>query len=256
MPTFGFGKVNGVDRNPSKHVILPVNSASISTTQSKWGGSSLYLPGAYSGAEVQAGPSPFTGSITVDTSIMSGGDFTVEMWIYPTTLALNTGGSSGNYYPNFAGDFNQDSTSGGFNRGWTFGYNGTTLAFSNGGVGTYTPSSGSAPSLNAWNHIYVQRNGTTLYFGLNGLNRSSTNYVNWTTYSDAPIRIGHTFDDVHNDSYTGYINDFRMSNIARYSTTGFYTQPTAQFTPDSNTIVLAHFNGPSGSTSFEDSAVF
>jgi hypothetical protein len=49
----------------------------------------------------------------------------------------------------------------------------------------------------------------------------------------------------------GYIDEFRFSNIARYSGSSI-TVPTAAFTNNANTLLLLHMDGTNGSTSFPD----
>jgi hypothetical protein len=254
MPTFGLGKVNGVDRNTSKHNVIARGGATLSTVQSKFGGSSLRCGANYTGCEIQAGLR--TGNDgTIDTSIMSRGDFTLECWWRADTFALNTGGTSANYLPSLAGSYEQSSSAGGFNRGWTWCFGSTTrIDFTQGGVG---PNSFTVPTLaiNTWYHTAVVRTGTTIYLFHNGTRYTPATTRNWTTVSTAPVRIGHTFANTHNDSLFGYVDEFRISNSVRY-TGATYTIPTNPFDRDVNTVVLLHFDGPDGSTSIEDSAVF
>ena len=54
-------------------------------------------------------------------------------------------------------------------------------------------------------------------------------------------------------SFIGYVDDIRISNKARYETTGF-TAPSSAFTNDENTILLIASNTSNGSTTFVDSA--
>jgi len=48
----------------------------------------------------------------------------------------------------------------------------------------------------------------------------------------------------------GYLDEFRISNVVRY--TGNFTPSTSAFTPDANTLLLLHFDGANGGTSFPD----
>jgi len=47
--------------------------------------------------------------------------------------------------------------------------------------------------------------------------------------------------------FDGYIDEFRVSDIARYGGSSF-TEPTSAFSVDSDTIALLHFDGADGST--------
>jgi hypothetical protein len=48
----------------------------------------------------------------------------------------------------------------------------------------------------------------------------------------------------------GYLDEFRISNTVRY--TEDFTPSTSAFTPDANTLLLLHFDGTDGGTSFPD----
>lgn len=52
--------------------------------------------------------------------------------------------------------------------------------------------------------------------------------------------------------YAGYIDEVRLSSVARYS--GNFTAPTQPWTTDGNTRALWHFDESAGSTSFGDSS--
>jgi len=50
--------------------------------------------------------------------------------------------------------------------------------------------------------------------------------------------------------YNGHIDEFRFSNIARY--TADFTAPTEPFQNDANTLLLLHMDGTDGDTDFVD----
>lgn len=88
----------------------------------------------------------------------------------------------------------------------------------------------------AWNHVAVVRTGTSLYSYING-SRVATHTVSSTTLTAAASSIGGI---VSGATYNGwrYMSNVRVSNTARYTGTSL-TVPTAEFTSDANTIVLA-----------------
>lgn len=106
---------------------------------------------------------------------------------------------------------------------------------------TYTHS----PNKNQWYHIAIVRNGTDQRMYLDGVSVASTTasftYPNYT-YG---LNIGGT---TINSGYghTGWLKELRISDTARY-TTGF-TPTTSQFTSDSNTKLLLHFDNASATS--------
>lgn len=118
------------------------------------------------------------------------------------------------------------------------------------GLWQYAISSGGGPLITAiqysntpnksqWYHIAIVRNGTDVRMYLDGTSVGSTTatftYPNYT----AGLAIGGT---TINSGYglTGWLKEMRVSNSARY-TSGF-TPTTSQFTSDSNTKLLLHFD--------------
>jgi hypothetical protein len=54
-----------------------------------------------------------------------------------------------------------------------------------------------------------------------------------------------------NTPFNGYLDEMRWSNIVRYATAGF-TQPSARFVNDANTVLLIHADGTNASTVLTD----
>ena len=103
---------------------------------------------------------------------------------------------------------------------------------------------GATPITTAWTHVAVTRsNGTTSLF-VGGILQSTT-YSDTNAYLARPIRIGAYYNG---GLMTGYIDEFRISkDVSRYQAT--FTVPLTEFTNDSNTVTLLHFNGANASTS-------
>jgi len=127
----------------------PAGSAKISTTQSKWGGSSGLLVSASAGAVSTPTSSDFD---------FGSGDFTIDAWVYPNSLgaALQTILSNRRSVGNAIGFlFFYNSTNSGFNC-WDS---------SNGVIVAVT---GPAPTNGAWNHIRINRSGNVWTIWTNG----------------------------------------------------------------------------------------
>ncbi len=55
-------------------------------------------------------------------------------------------------------------------------------------------------------------------------------------------------------SFAGYIDEVRLSTVARYNTKKKPFTPQGRFEPDKHTVALWHFDEPSGSEIFFDSS--
>jgi hypothetical protein len=116
-------------------------------------------------------------------------------------------------------------------------------------IGTTTVATGT------WYHLALVRNGTSVKLYVNGVEESSA-----TLPADHNIDAGDT-TDTHigrtdfglDTSYHGYIDELRVSNIARYNST--FTPNASEFSSDGNTVLLMHMNGTNASTTFTDDNV-
>tara|TARA_Y100000310_G_scaffold333700_1_gene411774 strand:+ start:725 stop:2920 length:2196 start_codon:yes stop_codon:yes gene_type:complete len=114
---------------------------------------------------------------------------------------------------------------------------------------------------NAWHHIALSRppgpyNSPTddgmleIYVdGTLDYKRSDNGYRNMDNRND--MFIGATAADGSN-GYTGYIDEIRISNVARYLSD--FTPSTSHFSDDANTVLLLQSNTTDGSTTFVDSS--
>ena len=101
---------------------------------------------------------------------------------------------------------------------------------------------------NAWNHIVLQRSGTTVYVYVNGVLRHSGAQPSTLSNYSVPLYIGNY---TTNSSYDikGNLTDFRwVKGTAVYSTTGsvgdkIFTPPTAPLTAITNTKLLLNAQG-------------
>ena len=191
----------GIIDNTMMNNIETIGDAKISTAVSKFGGSSMYFDGT--GDRLVSAPSL--------VNLLSGGNFTIEFWLYPsnTSSAYRALVSSENY-PNTTG-------------GWSLYQNGTSLEFwITAAGGSSTINATSAITANTWQHLALCRASGTLRLFVNGTSVGSVS--NSTSLTGQQIWIGD-----NNSSggglyvYNGYMDDLRITKgYARY---------TSNFTP-------------------------
>lgn len=193
-----------VDLSSSPKTVSALN-VPVSSTQSKFGGNSLYLS-----------PSNTSSYLSFSQSNdfnFSTGDFTVEFWIYP----LSAGGAIRRWVNNEAA-------------------NGITIRDNNGTIHVYTLDSssnysqmytGSQVLVNQWQHIAVVRYNGTVFAYKNGI------YIGSMGVS-YPINMnGFILGSSGGEMPDCYIDDFRITKgVARYtSATSNFTAPTTEFLP-------------------------
>jgi hypothetical protein len=188
----------GVIDNAMMNNLETVGNAQISTTQSKWGGSSIAFDGTGDWLLTQSIPQNAIGPV-----------FTVECWVYLTVggvVQWICGNNTGSGSTAFVLQIETNRTV----------YGGT---WNN---GTQTTA---AVSLNTWTHIALVGDGTNYKIYLDGTQSGSAVAVNDIT-SALPIYIGAQPTGARN--FNGYIDDLRITKgFARY--TANFTAPTAPF---------------------------
>lgn len=91
-------------------------------------------------------------------------------------------------------------------------------------------------AINTWYHFAVVRSNTQYRFFVNGTEQNSvTSALNMTSPVFNSFILGNSASN-----YNGYIDEFRLSSVARY--TGNFTPTTSAFSIDSSTISLNHFD--------------
>jgi hypothetical protein len=213
------GDANVVINNDILPTFAARGDAQLSTAQAKFGPSSLLLDGT--GDFVQSTASPVVQN-----------DFTIEFFAYAS---------------NFAQDaylWDNSLSSQGFAISITSA--GQLRLIQNNTILQQT----SSPSLNnnQWNHFALVQNGSLLNLYINGT--SKLQYATGgDSYPGQSYKIG--TNEGETQFFNGYIDEFRSSDIARYTTT--FTPPTSAFTADGSTISLLHFDGANGSTNIVNS---
>jgi hypothetical protein len=196
------GSTTFTDSSSNSYSVTRGGSATISTAQSKFGGSSLLVTGGDDCVTVPAG-----GNFAYGT-----GDFTIEAWIYRTdasgiaTVFAQT--ESGTNYVMLAVDSDG------------------TVFFIGDDSDTYGPSS-NLVAANAWHHIAVVRASGYVTVYCDGVGGTATQ--NTTNFSDT-TRVPTVGRYTHSPeiAFVGHIDELRVVKRAVY--TANFTPPTAAYT--------------------------
>jgi hypothetical protein len=185
----------------SRYNLITTSLAKISTAVSKFGSGSMFFgTGNY---------------VTVPSSVLAAwgtGDFTIETWIYLTSLAADTciiDGRDGTGTAVKPCLFVQSSSS-------------NFLFYVNGGIRIQ----GGTCSLSTWQHVAVCRSSGSTKMFVAGTQVGST-YTDANSYLACALRIGYFNDGSTTNSFNGYMDDLRITRYARYTTT--FTPPTVTF---------------------------
>ena len=204
------------------------SSTVISTAQSKFGGSSLYVPNSATQGVYADG---------AGSTIQLTGDFTIEWWIYRVQVTLADNMILGPIYGMQGGA----SISG---YGMVFPYyyspvhasegqiyassNGTTWNIASGP----TLGTGSLGTVGQWVHMAMVRSGTTWSYYVDGT-RTYTGTLGSATISTSTgtyMHLGRAWG-TNGTSAEAYYDDFRITQgLARYSGTSFTLPTTAHLT--------------------------
>jgi hypothetical protein len=225
------GSTTFTDSSLNALTIAASGNAQISTTLSKYGGASGYFDGSGDYLDTSG-----TGIATA----FGTGDFTIEFWYYPLTVSVQQ---------NLVDKIGSASNA---------------IYMSSAGVLKYYVGAdritGSTLSANTWYHIALVRYSGTTKLYVNGV-QSGASYADTNNYAlnTGSPRIGAAFNNTV--SVNGYIDDFRISQFARYVSN--FTPPTAALpTTASSTVadpyynytsLLLHMDGTNASTNFVDS---
>jgi hypothetical protein len=212
------GSTTITDNSPSPKTVTAVGNAQISTAQSKFGGASIAFDGNGDYLTVPDNADFEFGS----------GNFTVEMWIYPTSGTntfrcfvaksnRNSGGGQGSFICQISNAnklqmlFDKDATG----DTWDIDVQGTTTV-----------------ALNTWHHIAVVRSGNVFTAYLNGVSEATaTSSIALVDNAQLLVigALGYTSPPFVS-LFTGYIDELRITKgISRYNAA--FTPPTAPF-PD------------------------
>lgn len=203
---------SGVFDNAMQQAVVTNGTAKISTAQSKFAGSSWAFDGSS------------TCMLTIPNQLVPVWgtlDWTIEGWFYITTYTANsTNGLFG-----FRNGINYGSMALGINNGIL-----QALASTSSSSWTYNHSAASAIATGTWLHLAMVRSGTVITVYQNGTSIITGTQSGSLYQPSVPFTIGstNTVNGSGNLTFTGYVNDFRMTfGIARY---------IANFTPSGSTF--------------------
>lgn len=204
------GSTTFTDNSSNALTVTANGNAQISTTQSKFGGSSGYFDGSGDYLDVTEVSSVLTPGT---------GDFTLEGWFYTNASATYRSGWRTGANDSFRGVFlwNQSANQ------LMLLINGTNYFE---GTNNTTTAAGTGPSSSTWFHLAVVRSSGVFTAYLNGTSKIIVNNQTSHSITTAINRIGAS--NSNSEHWNGYMDDLRFTKgIARY--TSNFTPPTAPF---------------------------
>lgn len=243
------GGTTFVDSGPAPKTFTAYGNAHISTTQSKFGGSSIYFDGS----------GDYLSTPTSTDFDFGTGDFTIECFIRPASITQS------------AIVVGRQDPSNGMALQLVQVNSGITLTTRSQGGGTvYTFNGGTSLTSTGWHHIAATRQSSTARLWIDGVlvgSQADPSVLNCSR----PLTIGIGDDTTLFFPYTGYVDDVRITKgVARY--TAAFAAPT---TPFENTLpditypaevavsgdarfaavsLLLHGDGTNGSLVFADTS--
>ena len=183
-----------------------VGNAQLSTSVKKYGSASMYFDG--SGDYLISRP--------LQIFAFGTGDFTMEAWVYLNSYNGTWGSQLAGCHTFAVG------------ADWLWSINTTGKLYfqitSGGGSGVLT-STTSVP-LSTWTYVTVVRSSGYMTFYINGINAGGSGTYATSMASTTNFSIGADLTGNAGSMLNGYIDDMRLSNVARY--TGNFTPPTSQ----------------------------
>lgn len=221
------GSTSFIDSSSYNATLSSLNSAQVSTSTTKIGTGSLYLPNSGT-AYVQAASS--------SSYALGTGNFTIEFWMNWSGVYSSSGNGWQRVISNKTGAFATNT--------WIIGWdnltnNGTAhLAFQAFNIaGTPFYSATTIITSGSWNHYAFVRNGSNFYVFCNGSLQNSYTSIGTTAIDDraaCPLTIGGNPGD--SQYFYGYLDEIRVTNgVALY--TSNFTPATLQFTPLNTTTL-------------------
>ena len=221
------GATTTTDSSDSNSSLTLQGSTVISTAQSKFGGSSMYVPNS-----AQQGVYANVAGTTVNLT----GDFTLEWWVYRVQVSMADAMTVGPIY-----GLPLTDNIGGY--GMTIGYYGSSASTSQGLLYASSNASswniasavqlgtGSLGTVGQWVHMAMVRSGSDWSYYVDGTRTytGSLGSATIATGSGTYIYLGRAWST--GSSMEAYYDDFRITQgLARYSGASFTVPTTAHLT--------------------------
>lgn len=196
-----------IDNNSLPKSISVFGNAQISTTQSKYGGSSVYFGG--------------TGYLTIPDSndfAFGSGDFTLEGWLFVPTNITSTQVICGQWNAGGSLSWNLHLS--------TNNHMGMETSTDGGYVGArYITTGNNAVPISTWFHFSLVRSINTYTIYINGVSVATLTIAGSLFDTTLPLTISGSTE--HNYLFTGYMDDLRITKgVARY--TSNFMPPSAE----------------------------
>lgn len=225
------GGTSATDESNSNATVTFQGSSTTSTAQSKFGGSSLYVPNSDPAGIYFSG---------AGSTINLTGDFTIEWWVYrvQATLSgnmvlgpmwgvesLSNPNSASNRYALIIG-YISTSGSGVTNPQMWCSTNGSSWNLING----VDLGAAAAGTVNQWVHMALTRSGTTWSYYADGTRTYTANHgSDALPAAGSYVTLGKTYTTVN--SFEAYYSDLRITQgLARYTGASFTPPSTAHLT--------------------------
>jgi len=208
--------------NSMKNDLETVGNAQISTSVKKFGTGSIYFDGSGDNLFYPSNQSADCGT----------GDWTFEAWVYISTRTTNYplifGNNRGSWTTDAIALTASNSDNAAYNDKFVFAWN-------NGGFSSVSAGnsqllvSNTTNSTATWYHFAVVRNGTSVKMYRNGTEVASATVSSSASFNwgyNGTLLGGGNWDGAQS-YFNGYLDDVRLSKVARY--TSSFTPPTAAF---------------------------
>lgn len=191
----------GIFDNAARNNLITAGSAQVSSAQVKFGTGSMLFNGT---TDYLLSPSSVSASL-------GSGDFTIEFWINPSSVASES--------------VIVDLRSGAASIGPTVGFAaGGAMYFQASGTSVIT---GETLAASAWYHVAISKSSNNTKLFVNGVQSGSTYSTAYTPTSPARVCIGARDNGTFGLYFNGYIDDLRITKGVAVYTQNFTPYPQA-----------------------------